>query len=93
MRLDQLSGEKELMVKNNAYFAHLRDAKSRERAPRYEQSFGFKLKQRMDIWASNPAFDASENKLYTWARDFFYTRANLPYINDHEQRKRAKQHV
>jgi hypothetical protein len=89
----QLQDEKDLAARNSAYLAHLRDAKLREKAPRYEQTFGYKLSQRIKYWIDHPETDGEVDKLHTWSVDYDRTKNDLPFIMDPDDQARAKVHL
>jgi hypothetical protein len=89
----QSQEEMELMERNNAYLGHLRDAEIRKKAPRYEQTFGYKLLQRMAYWLAIPEADGEVDKLHTWSVEFDELAMKLPYITDQDEKQRAKTHL
>jgi hypothetical protein len=89
----QLQGEAELAAKNNAYLAHLRDAKLRDKAPRFEQTFGYKLSQRIKYWSEHPETDDATDKLHTWSVEYLALVAQAPYMMDRDMQKRARVHL
>jgi len=90
----QIDGEKELNDKNNIYQAHLRDAKLRDKSPLYHLTFGYKLLQRIETWASDKVYDTEDSKLFTLANDYKETQEIVRTINDdREGLERAKKHL
>jgi hypothetical protein len=77
---------------HDMYQAHLREARMLEHSPRYTQTLGYKLQQRIHVWGSDPKYDEGDEKLYTIARDFTVVRGKLPELKGDEQKK-ARTHI
>ncbi|KAH4073554.1 hypothetical protein HBH92_006800 [Parastagonospora nodorum] len=90
----QLEGEKEFNDKTNVYQAHLRDAKLRDKSPLYHLTFGYKLLQRIETWASDKVYDTEDQKLFSLANNYKDTQEIVRTINeDSEGLGRAKKHL
>ena len=94
LRNEQLAGDEALVKANEKMFGYLHDAQRRAHIPRYEQTLGYKLRQRIDVWASDPSFDQEpHDRLHTRAKSYLETQLNLPYLSDKEEKSRAKSHL
>jgi hypothetical protein len=94
LKVRQSSSEVNLLEQNNAYLAHLRESNLRDKAPRYEQTFGYKLLQCMEYWSTvDPATVIGNDNVHAWSRDYFKTRDDLPFLMRSEDATRARKHL
>ncbi|OAL44708.1 hypothetical protein IQ07DRAFT_635993 [Pyrenochaeta sp. DS3sAY3a] len=93
LREEQVDGKLALNKANEKLFGYLHAARDHANAPRYEQTLGFKLRERIDTWASRPEFDEEQHEgLGADARSYLETLGNYPYYPT-KDRKRAKKHL
>ncbi|KAJ4365330.1 hypothetical protein N0V83_008951 [Neocucurbitaria cava] len=93
LRQDQLAGEDALNHANEKLFGYLQDAKERSHVPRYEQTLGYKLRHRIDAWASDECIDTEQADLHTQARSFLEAKEELPSLKDKDQRTQIKKRI
>ena len=93
LREDQLVNEAELSEANNALVTYLNDAKNRAHVPHYERTLGYKVGKQIEVWAGDDKYDTDEVKLYTDAKSYLDTKAELRFYEDDDQRKHAKTHI
>jgi hypothetical protein len=89
---EQSSGHGAQSKANNKLMRYLHDANARAHIPRYDSTLGYKLAQRIAVWASDPKFDEDDN-LHSRAKLYIKTKSSLARIEDKDERSRAKVHL
>lgn len=93
LRTEQTQGETGSLEANGKLFSYLRDGTQRSDVPRYAQTLGYKLSQRIKVWASDNKFnEAPYDLLHSRAKSFIETKAQLPFLQGGEK-THAKTHV
>lgn len=91
LRKEQTATDADLDTANARLASYIKDAKNCKNVPHYERTLGYKVRKQIDVYATNSKYDTSDGEgLHTDAKFYVDTAYNLPYLDDANARKAAK---